>query len=67
MSAFTTGVSGFLMIVVLLASLALSGLFAWFGFRMPTKQGKLTCAVLSLMSLLPIFFVVLLATAVQGD
>ena len=65
MSSFTTGVSGLLMILVLLGSLTMSGTFLWFGIRHPTRQGKVTCVVLSIMSLLPVAFALMLAFAVQ--
>jgi hypothetical protein len=65
MSGIPSGLSGLLMILALTGTIAMSGTFFFFAWRAPTRQGKVTCAVLALMSLLPIAFLAMLITAVQ--
>ncbi|QEI07053.1 hypothetical protein FXN63_15305 [Pigmentiphaga aceris] len=56
-----------LLFLALAASIGMSALFIWFGIRSPTRQGTLTCVVLSVASLMPIFFVALLVVAIRSD
>lgn len=62
MPGITTSV---LMIAALAGTIAMSAVFVTFALRAPTRQGKLTCFVLALMSLLPIAFLVMLIMALQ--